>query len=269
MKLDPQEYAVEVAGGCLPCIQFGHGPRPLVMLPGLRTDSIEGTSTVVAWYYRRFAEAFTVYMLDRKAPVAPDCTIHDLAEDTAAAIEKLGLQGVALYGVSEGGMIALDLAIHHPELVGALVLAVTASRCNDVIRETIGTWVDMVERGEPESILRDYIYRGYSAGYLKRHRLLIPLSLKLQKMKDPDRFIALAKACLTCDCYDRLDQVRCPVLVLGGGQDKVVSGEASREMAEKLGAECHIYEDLSHEAYNEAKDFNRRIYDFLMKQGRA
>ncbi len=53
------------------------------------------------------------------------------------------------------------------------------------------------------------------------------------------------------------------MLVLGGALDKVVSGEASLEIAERLGCEYHIYPDQSHEAYNEAKDFNRRIFDFF------
>ena len=81
-----------------------------------------------------------------------------------------------------------------------------------------------------------------------------------------ERFITLAKACLTCCTYDDLEKIKCPVLVLGGGKDKIVTGEASREIAEKLGCKYYIYDDLSHEAYNEAKDFNRRIYDFFAEE---
>ena len=38
-------------------------------------------------------------------------------------------------GVSQGGMIAQYLAIDHPDLVERLVLAVTAPRVNEIIRE--------------------------------------------------------------------------------------------------------------------------------------
>jgi pimeloyl-ACP methyl ester carboxylesterase len=55
------------------------------------------------------------------------------------------------------------------------------------------------------------------------------------------------------------------VLVLGGSQDKVTTGEASVEIAEKLGCEIYMYENFGHAAYEEAKDFNRRVYDFLNK----
>lgn len=87
----------------------------------------------------------------------------------------------------------------------------------------------------------------------------------MQKMLPPERLLPLTRACLTCDTCDRLTEIRCPVLVLGGGKDRVVSGEASREIAEKLQCECYMYEELSHEAYNEAPDFNRRVLEFLRK----
>lgn len=47
-------------------------------------------------------------------------------------------------------------------------------------------------------------------------------------------------------------------------QDRVTGGEASMEIAEKLGCKSFIYDDLGHAAYEEAKDFNQRVYDFFM-----
>lgn len=61
---------------------------------------------------------------------------------------------------------------------------------------------------------------------------------KLVKPRDIHRFAILAKACITFDVYDELSKIDCPVLVLGGKQDKIVTGKASYEIAEKLG--CSI-----------------------------
>ena len=99
----------------------------------------------------------------------------------------------------------------------------------------------------------------------KKYRMFVPLSVKLQKFMPVPRFRILAKSCLTCSTYDELDRIKCPVLVLGGGKDRIVTGEASREIAEKLECEIHMYENLSHEAYSEARDFSRRIFDFFAK----
>ena len=53
--------------------------------------------------------------------------------------------------------------------------------------------------------------------------------------------------------------------MIGGELDKIVGKEASIELANKLSAELYIYEGLGHALYEEAKDFNKRVYEFLMK----
>ena len=114
-----------------------------------------------------------------------------------------------------------------------------------------------------KSLITDMAEKMYSDTYLKRYRPLLPLLTVLQTPKDVPRFIALAHACLTCDAYSELDKIRCPVLVLEGGQDKIVGGDAGKEIAQKLGCAIHTYEHLGHAAYEEAADFNERIADFF------
>ena len=77
-------------------------------------------------------------------------------------------------------------------------------------------------------------------------------------------FIALSKACLTCNTKDRLSEIKCPALVLGGGKDVIMSGEASVELAEALGTEAVIFEDLGHGAY-EDPEYQKLVLDFLKK----
>ena len=53
--------------------------------------------------------------------------------------------------------------------------------------------------------------------------------------------------------------------MLGGRLDKVVGPDAAETIARRLGCDYYVYENLGHSAYEEAKDFNRRVYDFLME----
>lgn len=263
MFYNAKEFSVEVTGGAVSVISFGKGEKPLVMVPGLRLSDIKGSSKAVAFYYRKFAKEYTVYMLDRKDKILEGCTIHDLAEDAAEAMNALRLKNVYLFGASQGGMIAQDIAINHPETVHRMVLGVTLGKINPTVTEVIEHWIKLAKEEGLSSVAADYMHKGYSEKYIKRYKAFIPLAIKTQKMMPPERFIILARACLTCNTYEELDKIQCPVLVLGGGRDKVVTGEASEELAEKLNCEYYIYSDLSHEAYNEAKDFNQRIYDFF------
>ena len=105
----------------------------------------------------------------------------------------------------------------------------------------------------------------YTDAYLEKYSKLIPLLARMGRPKDPARFVKLAKACVTCDTYDRLEEITCPVFVIGGKQDKIVTGEASEEIAERLGCEIYMYEEYGHSAYEEAEDFNLRIKEFLEK----
>lgn len=265
MFYNAKEDDLKISTGNVHYITFGKGNKPLVMIPGLRLANIAGGSKPVAWFYRMFAKKYKVYMFDRRDNIIEPVTIHDLAEDTADAMKTLGVKEAFIFGASQGGAIAQDLAIHHPELVKEMVLGVTLSRPNLAVEECINLWIDMANNKGLSAVAEDYTYKGFSESYLKKNKIFIPLSLKIQKFMDKDRFIALAKAVNTVDTYDKLEEIQCPVLVLAGGQDKIATRAASIEIAEKLGCDYYVYEELGHEAYSESKDFNRRIYEFFEK----
>lgn len=248
------------------CISFGSGAQPLVMVQGLNTRGIKGAGLGLAWMYRLFAKDYKVWLFDRRKDLPSAVTIRQLGQDLAAAMDALGISNACILGVSQGGMIAQELAIQRPDLVRKLVLAVTASHTNGTMEAVIRRWVRMTEAGRWKSLIRDMAEKMYSPAYLRRYRPFLPLLTLVQKPRDPKRFITLAQACLTCDTYHRLDEITCPVLVLGGRQDQVVTGEASEEMAQKLGCDYFLYEDLGHAAYEEAKDFNQRIYEFFTQE---
>ncbi len=244
-------------------IRFGSGKKPLIMIQGLNTRGIKGAALSLAYMYRIFAKEYTVYLFDRRPVVYDGITVRDMAADIASAMDALGLKNADVFGTSQGGMIAQYLAIDRPDLVRRLVLAVTLSRNNDTVKQVVGDWIEMAERGDMKRFVLDMAEKMYSETYVKKYLPLMPLLTILQKPKDVKRFVILAKSCLTCDTYDILDKIKCPTLVIGGKQDKVVSGVASEEIAEKLGCRLHMYENLGHAAYEEAQDFNQMVYDFL------
>ncbi|MBQ8569252.1 MAG: alpha/beta hydrolase [Oscillospiraceae bacterium] len=245
-------------------ITFGSGKKPLVIIQGFNTNGIKGTAVFLAYAYRIFAKDYKVYMFDRRENVYEGITVRDIAADIAAAMDKLEIGKADIFAVSQGGMIAQYLAVDRPDLVRKMVLAVTLSRNNDTLKKAVNNWIAMCEQGDIKALVRDMGEKLYSEQYLKRYKLFMPLLTIMQKPKDMRRFIILAKANLTCSVYDELDRIKCPVLVLGAGKDKIVTGNASEEIAERLGCDIYMYEELGHSAYEEAGDFNKRVYDFLI-----
>ena len=263
VMLNAKELKINLGNMQFDYIKFGNGPRSLIMIQGLNTRGIKGAAASLAYMYRLFSTDYTVYLFDRRPVVHEGITVRDMASDIAMAMDSLGIRNADIFGVSQGGMIAQYLAIDRPDLVRKLVLAVTLSKNNDTVIDVVNGWIEMSEKGNMKELVRDMAEKMYSDAYIRKYRPFMPLLTLLQKPNDVRRFVILAKACFTCNTYDSLNKIKCPVLVLGGGQDKIVTPEASKEIADKLGCEIYLYDNLGHAAYEEANDFNRRVFDFL------
>jgi pimeloyl-ACP methyl ester carboxylesterase len=203
-------------------------------------------------------------MFSRKEPLNDGCSIWDRAKDQAEALAALGLKRVSVLGVSEGGMIAQCLAMDYPELVEKLVLAVTAPCVNDVILSCVPNWMDMAKRGDHKALMIDTAEHSYSPAHLQKYRKMYPLLSFVGRPKTYDRFLANARAILSFDATAELPKIACSTLILGGEEDRIVGPEASRAMADLIpNSTLHLYPGLGHAAYEEAKDFNERVFGFL------
>ena len=258
-----KELSLKVNNVEMDYIMFGNGQKPLVMIQGLNTNGINGAAAGLAYMYRLFAKEYTVYLFDRRKDLKEDVTVRELAADIALAMDALGLKNADVFGVSQGGMIAQYLAIDRPDLVHKMVLAVTLSKNNDTVKAVVENWIQLTENADWKGLVQDMTCKMYSDAYVKKYKLFLPLLTMIQKPKDVQRFLTLAKACLTCNAYAELEKIKCPVLVIGGLCDQITTGEASVEIAQKMGCEIYMYEALGHAAYEEATDFNQRVYTFL------
>ena len=263
MLFNLKEDCIKINDTTMDYVAFGKGIKPLVIIPGLSLNRVKGAGLSLAYMYRIFVKEYRVYVFDRKEVIAEGYNIREITEDVAYAMKELRISETYVLGVSQGGMIAQYLAINYPELVKRLVLGVTLSRTNETVQHAVETWIQFARNKDMYGFIEDMLLKMYSSQYIKRYRMLIPLMVKMSKKADLNRFIILAKACLTCDTYEELHKIACPVLILGGKQDKVVTGKASEEIAEKLQCDIYMYDELGHAAYEEAKDFNKRIYNFF------
>ena len=252
--------------GTMPYASFGHGERKLIILPGLSDGlaTVAGKALLLAEPYRAYLDDFTFFMFSRREPLPQGHSIRDIAADQAEALQALGLERVSVLGVSEGGMVAQYLAIDNPELVEKLVLAVTAPCTNDVILSCVPGWMDMARRGDHKALMIDTAEKSYSTAYLKKYRKIYPILSHVGKPKSYDRFLTNAQAILGFDARTELNKILCPTLVIGGTEDHIVGVDASRALAKGIpNSELYLYPGLGHAAYEEAKDFNPRVFAFL------
>lgn len=249
-------------------ISFGTGKKVLIMIPGLGDGlmTVRGKALPMACMYAMFAKDFTVYMFSRTNELKEGCTCRDMARDLKNAMDVLGIEKANVLGVSQGGMIAECLAIDYPEKVERLILTVTIGRQNDVIQSVVGSWIELARQNKFGEVMKDVTVRMYTEEYVQKYRFMVPLLGFYPAPKNPERFITMATACITHDVYDELEKISAPTLVIGGGKDRTVGVDAAGELADKIkGSELLIYPEYGHGLYDQAKDFNQKVYDFFSK----
>lgn len=259
---------IRLPDGYMDCAVFGSGKMPLLILPGLGDGlkTVKGTSLPLSVLYRALGKHFRIYLCSRKVPLPVSCSTRDLARDQKAALDALGIRKAHVLGVSQGGMVAQWLTIDYPECVEKLILTVSAARPNPTMTGCISLWAQAARRGDHMWLMKDNLRKIYTPEYVRSNQWMIPLVAKVSKPKSYARFLTLADATLTHNAWDQLHRITAPTLIIGGEEDRVVTCEASREMAERIaGSQLRLYPGLGHSVYEEAKDFQPVVLDFLLQ----
>lgn len=244
-------------------IKFGHGPKNMVMISGISLCGLEGQGDAIENAYYFFSNDYTVYLFDRKKVLPENYLVADMAQDIFTALQKLDVHEADFFGVSQGGMMALWLAINQPGIVKKLAVCSTSSNKNNSPQSVFSEWMRISKEHDVVSLNRSFFENVYSASFLEKYKKQLPELEKIGTAEDCDRFSTLAEACIKFDVYDNLEKIKCPVLVLGDKNDKVFSVERFYEMAEKLDSEIFIYNSYSHAVYDEAEDIKNRVKEFF------
>jgi len=113
----------------------GEGP-PLLLLHG-------GTGSIPTKWIPHFSDQFRVIAMEqmghgRTADVIDrPFHFHDMAEDTVELMRQLRIESAVIVGYSDGGIIGIDIAIHHPERVMRLAVTGANSRVDGYTAENL------------------------------------------------------------------------------------------------------------------------------------
>ena len=247
--------------------RFGNGDRTLVIIPGLSIDSVMKYADAVAGAYDSMTDEFTVYLFDRRKELPAEYSIYDMAHDTAAAISKLGLDHICLFGASQGGMIAMTIAIEHPELVKKLALGSTSSHVTKAQYESLNKWIELAKKGDRKELylcFGEMIYPPSVFDQFRDYFINVSQTVTDEELR---RFIIIASGTKDFNVTDKLDRIQCPVLTTGTFEDQVLDSDATMEIAEKLddkqGFHLYMYTGFGHASFDTAPDYRKRMLDFF------
>ena len=247
--------------------RFGDGTRKLVIIPGLSVQSVLLFKEAIEKQYRVFSADYDVYVFDRRQDLPDSYTVADMAEDTAAVMQSLGIRDACIFGASQGGMITMLIAADHPELVSAIALGSTSAHLSEEAEDSLRKWAELAAAGDRLNLYMEFAVRVYNPEMFEQFKgALAAMSEKVSDV-ELDKFRILTLGTAGLDIRDKLKAIRCPALVIGDRTDMVLGGDASVEIYELLkdngSAELYMYDGFGHAAYDAAPDYTDRLYTFF------
>ncbi len=175
--------------------------------------------------------------------------VRDMADDAAAVLDEAGADRAFVFGISMGGMAALELALRHPERVRALVLGATFASWLKSRKPSVPVVGDLVVGGA--------LSRAGAHGLLG-HALVSMETLRADfegfsswissaERASPRVLLQQMTAITFHAAAGRLSTLNVPTLVLTGDRDRIVPAENSRRLAEAIpGARLVILPGAGH-----------------------
>ncbi|MGH7813196.1 MAG: alpha/beta fold hydrolase [Candidatus Binataceae bacterium] len=157
-------------------------------------------------------------------------TIPDMAEDASGLLRALDIPKAKVFGVSMGGMIAQELTLTHPEQVTKVVLGCTmpggpnAAMASVEVLEILMNGSKMMG-SDPEKAFDLLLPVLAPPGFAAAHPEFKALMLAAKDLFPPtppetaDRTMA---GMMGFNAYDRLHEIKCPVLIVHGDSDILV-----------------------------------------------
>ncbi len=257
---------LQIENDTMDYVSFGNGQQTLIIVPGLGDGlrTVKGMAALFAFMYRKLAKNYRVYIFSRRNHLPEGYTSRDMAKDMETAMELLGISKAHFLGVSQGGTIVQWIALDYPEKVDKLILAITYGKTNETVGSVVGKWIEYAQKQDYPSLFVDMSEKIYTEKTLRRNRKFYWLLTKVGAPKDFERFLIQARACVIHDAQTQLPQIQRPTLVIGGGQDQIVTAQASVELADRIPkSTLFLYQEYGHGLHEEAPDFWDRILGFL------
>ncbi len=243
---------------------------PLLMIAGL-TDY----TAKCEWQVERLGEDFDMIIFDnrgagRSTQPLPGYTMVDLADDAAGLLDALGIDSANVFGFSMGGMIALNLALQHPERVRRLALGCTTAGGELTVQPEAAVLSSMLEPAPGGSRYDDYIDGAWitlsPSTLAERPDLVTELAhLAAGNTQTPQGYMGQLQAVVSHDVSDQLGQIAVPTLVMHGERDVLVPPENGRRLADRIPGATYVgYPDAGHMFFiEEQDDVNHRLQAFF------
>lgn len=203
---------------------------------------------------------------------APDVsyTTKTMGDDIIGLFDQMGLSGIRIMGHGGmGGIIALQMAINHPDKVRSIAVGAGCAKVDPFLRELMLIWGEL-RKLDPVLWAREVHLWSVTTAYYNAHpettQSAVTNRMDNNPFMTPWSYDRTIEAYINHDVTDQLHLIKCPTLVTSGGSGDLITGKRfAQEVADRIpGSKLHVFEDGGHNfrgVYHE--EYARLLLDFF------
>jgi len=200
-------------------------------------------------------------------------TIADMAADVIGMMDEIGIDSAGIFGVSMGGLITQTLALDYPDRVKKAVLGCTSHGGRHAIQPQQEVMELLASIGDPnmdpEEAARKRAPIMFSERFMREdpERMEQYMQMSLRYQPTPQGAAGQMQALSFFNVKRRLGEIRCPVLVITGDEDRMMPPGNAQLLADGIPcAELYVVEGAGHGFFEEKpEEVNRVLIDFFRK----
>ena len=223
----------------------GEGPVDMVWAPGTASHlDLDWELPAKARVIEEFGRFTRLIRFDKRGTGLSDrptdaATLEERADDIRAVMDGAGSERAVLFGLSEGGSMAVFFAASHPRRTVSLILWGVQARW---VRTDEYPWgltpaesermIELVSREWPS--LEYLLGPGAGLGPSPDPALVDWMIRYARSSASPAAIVALERMNAEIDIRDILSTIRVPTLVINRTGDPVANVEAARDLADRI-----------------------------------
>ena len=244
-QVAPEERFVTSDGLRLHLLDWGTSGRPPVMLlHGMAVHARSWDHTALAW-----RDALHVVALDQRghgdsdrppADAADPYTTAAFSADVLRVADALGWRRFSIVGQSMGGNNGMYLAAEHPERIERLVISDMEPRFRLELMAFLREAERLPEYETHEQYIAEQQKRSpHATPELLRHRAEHSLRRLPSGALTPKYDLRAPKRWEPLDLWPRLQDIRCPTLLIRGAESPVLQQQIAERMIQEI-ADCRL-----------------------------